>query len=955
MRLSLLLALSTLTLGPVAQAQIVSDGTTGTIVNNAAPAGDCGLGVGGNCTTINGGTVMGSNLFHSFSDFSLPWSPFTAAARFENNNANVTKIISRVTGNNISNIDGILQSGGTNPNFDLILINPNGITFGPNANLALNGSFLASTAQSVTFADGNQFSANPAASTLTMSAPIGLQFGATAAPINVQPGANIFADLFVNPGNTLALIGGPINIDDRSLIAANDNGRVEIGSVAPNSFVGITHLPNGFTFDYSKVQTFQDITLSNDSNLTADTGNVRVFGRNITATGGSAFATLPSATQDGGRVEIFGSQSVQFDGTRSGAFAQNPGFNNKAGSISINTPLFTVKNGALVLASTVGAGAGGEILVNAGVIEISGTRSGLLSESNAGATGAGGNITINANLLSILQGGRISTSTASTAPSGNISINSNFINVSGTDATGIPSLISAETLSSGKGGNIGITTRQLTVTDNGQIRVKTRSAGDAGNLNIIASELINLDRNGTLLAETTGSGQAGKITARTNQFLAQNGGTATTRSTATGNANTIDIIARSIWLNNGILSSTTRDTVGGSINLNASAEINLDNNSIVSAIATGAGTSGTINATTPNLNLRNNSQITVSNKGTGNANNLSIFASRINLDNSQITSETISGAEGNINIRDWQTLTLNNSKASASTQNGTGGTIAVSGFGDMTLDNNSSIEALATGSGTSGNITFSTIGAINIQNNSQASVSNTGTGNSGNLEAQAREIFLTNQGRINASTAAGEGGNILLKAYEGSIILRNNSEITATANGTGNGGNISLEAARFILGIFGENSDIVANAFQGRGGSIYAKALGIFGFRQFLNVRTPESDFVASSELGIDGNVTINTQDNLSLDSLPDDFISTTLALGCQLVNGDSPTKLSNSGSSGLPDNSGIIWEDIPTSTAPSDTSRTPSRIVEAQGVVQNEQGQIQFIATAPPSLSSCP
>jgi filamentous hemagglutinin family protein len=116
---------------------------------------------------------MGSNLFHSFSDFSLPWSPFGAAARFENNNAAVTKIISRVTGINPSNIDGILQSGGPNPNFDLILINPNGITFGPNANLALNGSFLASTAQSVTFADNSQFNANPAApSTLTMSAPV---------------------------------------------------------------------------------------------------------------------------------------------------------------------------------------------------------------------------------------------------------------------------------------------------------------------------------------------------------------------------------------------------------------------------------------------------------------------------------------------------------------------------------------------------------------------------------------------------------------------------------------------------------------------------------------------------------------------------------------------------------------------------------------------------------------
>lgn len=842
---------------------------------------------------------MGSNLFHSFSNLSVG-AGVTAA--FENNNANVTTVIGRVTGVNPSIINGDLAAAGTASNFDLILINPNGITFGPNANLALNGSFLASTAQSITFADGNQFNADPtAASTLTMSAPIGLQFGATAAPITVQPKANILADLFVNPGNTLALVAGNINIDDRSLIAANDNGRVEIGSVAPNSFVGITNLPNGFTFDYSKVQTFQDITLTNNSNLTADTGNVRVFGRNITATGGSAFSSLPSVTQNGGLIELFASQSVQFDGANSGAFAQNLGFNTKAGTISINTPLFTVKNGALVFANTVGAGAGGEILVNAGVVEISGTRSGLFSESNAGATGAGGNITIDADLLSILQGGRISASTASTAPGGNISINANFVNISGTDPNNIPSLISSETLASGKGGNLGITTRQLTVTDNGQIRVKTRSSGDAGNLNIIASEFINLDRNGILLAETTGSGQAGKITARTAQFLAQNGGTATTRSTATGNANTIDIIAGSIWLNNGILSTTSQNALSRS---------------------------GDINISAPQIRLDNNGQI---------------------------SSEAAAGIGGNINIRDWQSFTLNNSKVSSSTQNGTGGTIAISGFGDMTLDNNSSIEALATGAGKSGNATFSTTGTINIQNNSGLSVSNTGTGNSGNLAAQARAIFLSNQGRITASTAAGEGGNITLKAYDGSIILRNNSEIAATARGTGNGGNISLEAARFILGIFGENSDIVANAFQGRGGNIYAKAIGIFGFRQFLGIRTPESDFVASSQLGIDGTVTIDTQDNLSLDPLVDEFLNASIAQGCQSVgiNSSATTGFDIPGSQGLPsspNSSSYFYDDIPDSTVLGGTSG----IVEAQGVVENERGEVEFVAAMPAPVSSC-
>ncbi len=150
-------------------AQVVPDSSLGTQVTQI-----------GGVFEINNGTRSGNNLFHSFSQFSVP----TAGSAVFNNAVDVQNVFSRITGSKVSNIDGILKTQG---NANLFLMNPNGIIFGPNAQLQLGGSFLGTTASGIKFADGIELNTvNETPPLLSVKVPIGLQFGTAPAPITVQ-------------------------------------------------------------------------------------------------------------------------------------------------------------------------------------------------------------------------------------------------------------------------------------------------------------------------------------------------------------------------------------------------------------------------------------------------------------------------------------------------------------------------------------------------------------------------------------------------------------------------------------------------------------------------------------------------------------------------------------------------------------------------------------------------
>ena len=263
---------------------------------------------------ITGGTSVGNNLFHSFSEFSLP----TGNTAFFDNAINIQNILSRITGGSISDIDGLIKANGT---ANLFLINPNGIVFGENATLDLGGSFIAGTANSIQFTDGSEFSAiDPQAPPLlTVNIPVGLQYGANSGDITVKGnGHNAFLDfdtftvdrferisgLEVATGNTLGLVGKNILLEGGNLTAPG--GNIELVSIAKTGTVELTPDDLGWNFAYSELNS-GNIDLTNSASIDVSgegSGNVQIQANAVNLTDGSAIFAETEGATPGGLTQI---------------------------------------------------------------------------------------------------------------------------------------------------------------------------------------------------------------------------------------------------------------------------------------------------------------------------------------------------------------------------------------------------------------------------------------------------------------------------------------------------------------------------------------------------------------------------------------------------------------------------------------------------------------------------
>ncbi len=473
------------------RAQISSDGTMSTTVNSSDNLN----------FTINDGDRAGNNLFHSFGEFSVP----TGGSAFFNNPATIENIISRVTGGSISNIDGLIQANGI---ANLFLLNPTGIIFGPNASLNIGSSFFGSTADSLVFADGTEFSAKPEVPPLlTVSVPIGLQLRETPGNIIVR-GSLSSTGLKVKSDKTLALVGGNVSIEGGKLKAPG--GRIELGSVAGNNLVSLTPIAAGWALGYEGVQNFQDIQLS--QNALVDTSgesseDIHLRGREIVITSDSTLAAFNDGATSGGTIALKASESVEVigdSGLLTSSFSTGA-----AGDITIETRQLIVRDRSTInTTSQKGNGRGGDLTVHASeFVEVDGGGSQLTTKTFT--NGDAGTLRITTGRLILRNGGQLSSSTESFGSGGKIKIKAlESLEVIGQgifDNQVFKSAVFAQTSgeeAKGDGGNISINTERLVVQDGGSISVAAveGSIGQAGNLTINANSL-SLNQ-GSIIAET---------------------------------------------------------------------------------------------------------------------------------------------------------------------------------------------------------------------------------------------------------------------------------------------------------------------------------------------------------------------------------------------------------------------------------------------------------------------
>jgi filamentous hemagglutinin family protein len=666
----------------VANAQVVPDGTVGTIVNAA-----------GNLFTINNGTRSGNNLFHSFGQFSVP----TGGSAIFNNAIDVQNIFSRVTGSSASSIDGLIKANGT---ASLFLMNPNGIVFGPKATLNIGGSFVGTTANSIKFSDGVEFSTvNPVANPLlTISVPIGLQMGTNPAAIQVQGSGHTLANgsfpltgsagtpqLRMQSGRTLALVGGPITFNGGNI--AGQGGRIElgaIGSTPSGTSVDLISTTTGWAFNYGSVRQFAPIQLLKRSLINAsgvNPGNIFLSSSNIDVADGSLALIENRGSNRAGDIVVNATDTVTLRG------------------LSVDRRTFSS-----FLNYTRSSGSAGDILINARQVLIR-DRAEIRSLTANTATGQGGDIVIRATDFVKLD---------------NTIVGSNGV-LQGSSG------IFNSTQGRGNAGLIDIQTRELRLLPGFTISAASRSAGKGGTIQIAASELVEvigatstLKGNAILEVSSTGSGPAGDLIINTRRLIVQNGG----------------IISAS---NNSLSSTTPGNGSGGKVMINATELVrvsgkrpaaNVINGAIFSQISaasnrltpnapTPTGDSGTVTINTPLLELANEGRLLLLNDGVGKGGTLVVNADRLTLDNqAQILASTNSGTGGNVTLNLQELLlmrhgSLISAEALGNANLGIGGNITIKAPIILGLENSDIIANAVKGRG--GNIDITTQGIIGLQ------------------------------------------------------------------------------------------------------------------------------------------------------------------------------------------------------------------------------------------------
>ncbi len=641
--------------------------------------------------------------------------------------------------------------------------------------------------------------------------------------------------------------GGDISVNARALLLKN-GGQLNANSFGQGNAGSIT-IDTRDTVAFDGVGSNGLQSGANTLGSQGNGGDILVTTGTLSLTNGGQLFT--SARGNAGNITINAREAVNFDGVGSNGYSSglvssvlSGGVAGKGGDIGIKTGSLTLSNGAQLNSSTSGQGNGGNITIDArDTVKFDGTGSnqnptGAYSTVESGGVGKAGDIQVTTGSLSLTNGAQLAASTFGQGNAGNININArDAITFNGTGSNGRFSGVfsTVESLGVGKGGNIRLAANSLSIINNANLSAVTLGKGDAGNIFVQASDLISLSNSSSITSSVLPGG--------------------------VGNSGNIDINTRTLTLTDGsqIGAAVFREFGnlpggrgrGGEIRINASDSVTLSgisstgfSSGLIALTERGAsGDAGSINVSTDNFRVADGALVVAATSNDGDAGDITINANNFEAVNGGqvLTSTRSSGQAGTIrlNIRDSITLAGSDPNFTArlalieQQQKSSGSTDRVSDLVFVEGEGTSGLFASTTpgSTGQGGSIFINPARRVTIRDRAKISVNSDGTGNAGDIRLQAGNLTLDNKASISAQTTTSQGGNINLNLGE-VLLLRRGSQISATAGTAGaggDGGNITIDAPRgFIVAAPGENSDITANAFSGQGGNVTIRAAGIF-------------------------------------------------------------------------------------------------------------------------------
>ena len=374
----------------------------------------------------------------------------------------------------------------------------------------------------------------------------------------------------------------------------------------------------------------QNLLLNNQGRINAtnagigSSGDININVGSLSITEGGTISGGIFGVGNGGNININAEDRVSVIGNAESlsfiaANIEPNASTGQAGNIEINTPELILQD-ALISADVRGNGEGGTINISASdSIELS-NFSLIQADVFEGSTGNGGNLNIETGQLTLSDGSQISASTLGNGNAGNVKISAdNSIALSGVNEISRGGIFANALIENGNGGNIVLTTRELTISDGATIAASNFSSlgttapgtGEPGNINISADTL-RLENEGRIEARTQaemGTGANINLEVADSIFLR---GSSLISAQALGNANGGNLTIDTNFIvafpdgNNDIIASAAQGQ-GGNINITAESLLGIQQrplNPLTNDINASSefGLDGTISINAPDIN-----------------------------------------------------------------------------------------------------------------------------------------------------------------------------------------------------------------------------------------------------------------------------------------------------------------------------------------------------------------